>query len=615
MIEPFCQPQQLLRNLFDVTVMGRLRPGLSLSRASAQLAAMSPAIMAATEITGYDAKVTSGYLKFKLAAYSAATGVSYLRDSYDSSLQLLLGITGLVLLIACANLANLMLARATTREREIAVRLALGAGRLRLLRQLLVESSLLAVIGAALGVGLAQVLSRVLVRALSTEDTVVTLATGTDWRVLAFAASVAMLTCLIFGMVPAFRASGGDPVTAIRAGGRGMTASRERFSMQRAMVVFQISISLVLLFSALLFVRSFHNLLTFDPGMREKGITMAFIGFQNAHLPQDGLEQYKRELVEEIRSVPGIQNAASTTNAPLMGGTWGHGITVRGAEGTSRFTWVSPGYFNTMGIRLLSGRDFSRNDTGASLRVAVVNQTFVRRYLNGVNPLGQTLRTHAEPNYPSTTYEIVGIIPDTKYQSLRSETPPMAFAPAAQFPDPRPWTTIMIHSDLSAATAAESVKRRIAAAHPEIIVEVRSFESRIQDGLVRERIMALLSGFFGVLAALLATVGLYGVISYVVTRRRNEIGIRIAIGAGRVQVVQMVMREALLSLAAGVGIGMVLALAAGRGAGALLFGLKPYDPLTLAASVVLLVIIGALAAFLPATRASKLDPSEALRCD
>ena len=271
-----------------------------------------------------------------------------------------------------------------------------------------------------------------------------TFATGTDWRVLAFAASVAMLTCLIFGMVPAFRASGGDPVTAIRAGGRGMTANRERFSMQRAMVVFQISISLVLLFSALLFVRSFHNLLTFDPGMREKGITMAFIGFQNAHLPQDGFEQYKRELVEEIRSVPGIQNAASTTNAPLMGGTWGHGITVRGAEGTSRFTWASPGYFNTMGIRLLSGRDFSRNDTGASLRVAVVNQTFVRRYLNGVNPLGQTLRTHAEPNYPSTTYEIVGIIPDTKYQSLRSETPPMAFARAAQFRvSPRPWTTTM----------------------------------------------------------------------------------------------------------------------------------------------------------------------------
>jgi predicted permease len=478
-----------------------------------------------------------------------------------------------------------------------------------------VESSLLAVIGAALAVGLAHVLSRVLVQALSTGDSVVTLSTSTDLPVLVFAALVAMLTCLLFGMMPTFRASGADPGAVIRAGGRGMTASRERFSMQRVMVVLQISVSLVLLFSALLFVRSFHNLLTFNPGMREKGITMAFIGFQSAHLSQDHIEEYKRELVEEIRSIPGVQNAATTTNVPLMGGTWGHEVTIRGAGGTSRFTWVSPGYFNTMGIRLLRGRDFSRNDTGASRRVAVVNQTFVRRYLNGVNPLGQTLRTHAEPNYPSTVYEIVGTLPDTKYESLRGDTPPMAFAPAAQFPDPRPWTSIMIHSDLPAATVAESVRRRIGGTHPEIIVECLSFESRIQDGLVRERIMAMLSGFFGVLAAVLATVGLYGVISYVVTRRRNEIGIRIAIGAGRGQVVEMVMREALLSLAGGVSIGIVLALAAGRGAGSLLFGLKPYDPLTLGASVVLLVLIGAFAAFLPAIRASKLDPSEALRCD
>jgi predicted permease len=614
-VVPFCQPQQLMRNLFDVTVMGRLRPGVSLPQASAQLTGMSPGIMAATEITGYDAKVISQYLQFKLAAQSAATGVSYLRDSYDSSLQLLLGITGLVLLIACANLANLMFARASVREREIAVRLALGAGRVRLLRQLIVESSLLAAIGAALGVGLAQVLSRVLVRALSTEDSAVTLSTGTDLPVLAFAALIAMLTCLIFGMVPALRASGADPGSAIRAGGRGMTASRERFSMQRMMVVFQISVSLVLLFSALLFVRSFHNLLTFDPGMREKGITMAFVGFQNAHVAKDHMEEFTHELVEEIRSIPGVQNAASTTNTPLMGNSWGHGVTVRGAEGASKFTWVSPGYFDTMGIRLLSGRDFSPNDTNASARVAVVNQTFVREYLSGVNPIGQTVRTHAEPSYPSTVYEIVGTIPDTKYNDLRGDTPPMAIAPASQFPNPRPWTAIMIHSNLSAATAAESVKRRIASKHPEIIVGCRSFESRIQDGLVRERMMAMLSGFFGVLAAVLATVGLYGVISYVVTRRRNEIGIRIAIGAGRGQVVGMVMMEAALLLACGVVIGIVLALAAGRGAGSLLFDLKPYDPLTLGSAIVLLAVIGAVATLLPAMRASKLDPSEALRCD
>jgi predicted permease len=614
-VRPFCEPPRLMRNVFDVTVMGRLRPGVSLSQASAQLAGMSPGIMAATEISGYDAKLIAHYRQYKLAAYSAATGVSYLRDSYDSSLQLLLGITGLVLLIACANLANLMLARATTREREIAVRLALGARRMRLLRQLLVESSLVAAIGAVLGVALAQALSRVLVHALSSEDSVVTLSTGADLPVLLFASAVAMLTCLIFGMLPAFRASGADPGLVIRAGGRSMTASRERFSIQRIMVVFQIAVSLVLLFSALLFVRSFHNLLTFDPGMREKGVSIAFIGFRNAHRPWGSIEEYKGELVEEIRSIPGVENAASTTNTPLMGNTWGHGVTVGGVDGMARFTWVSPGYFDTMGIRLLNGRDFNQNDSTVSTRVAVVNQTFIRRYLKGINPLGQTVRTHAEPNYPSSVYEIVGTISDTKYEDLRADTPPMAFAPAAQFPDQRPWTAIMIHTNLPAAVAAESVKHRIADKHPEIIVECRSFEARIQGRLLRERIMALLSGFFGVLAIVLATTGLYGVINYVVTRRRNEIGIRIAIGAGRGKVVQMVMREALLSVACGVGIGTVLALAAGRVSASLLFGLKPYDPLTLSASIVMLVVIGAFAAFLPASRASKLDPAEALRCD
>lgn len=612
---PFCQSKEVSRNLFDLTVMGRLRPGLTLSQASAQLAGMSPGIMAATEITGYDVSTSAQYRKFRLGAYPASAGVSYLRKTYDSSLSLLLGITGLVLLIACANLGNLMLARASTREREIAVRLALGAGRTRLLRQLLIESSLLAAIGASLGVGLAQLLSRILVKSLSTEDNAVTLATGMDWRVLLFAASAAVLTCLVFGTVPAFRASGADPVTAMKTGGRGMTTNRERFSMQRMMVVLQISVSLVLLFAALLFVRSFDNLMTFNPGLREQGITLAFIGFQKSHVPRTHMEEFKRELVENVRAVPGILSAATTTTVPLLGSSWTHVVTAGGAEGASRFTWVSPGYFETMGIPLLSGHAFGPRDTGSSPGVAIVNQTFVRRFMNGANPIGQALRTHAEPEYPSRAYQIVGTIPDTKYDSLRGDTPPMAFAPASQFPASGPWTAMMIYSNLSPVAAADSVKRRIASQHPEIIIKCRAFKARIQDGLVRERMMAMLSGFFGLLASVLATVGLYGVVSYLVTRRRNEIGIRLAVGASRGQVVSMVMREAGLLLIVGVAIGIVLALAAGRGASSLLFELKPYDPFTLAVAVLLLAFIGALASFLPAHRASKLDPTVALRCE
>jgi ABC-type antimicrobial peptide transport system permease subunit len=268
-----------------------------------------------------------------------------------------------------------------------------------------------------------------------------------------------------------------------------------------------------------------------------------------------------------------------------------------------------------MGIPLLSGRNFNENDTGTSQRVAVVNQTFVRRFLSGANPIGQMLRTSPEPNYPSTAYEIAGVVSDTKYDSLRGETPPMTFAPASQFPSERPWTAIMIHSNLPPGVVINSVKHRIGEKHPEIFAQYKVFETQIQDGLVRERLMAMLSGFFGLLAAVLTMAGLYGVIAYIVTRRRNEIGIRVALGANRSQVTGMVMREAGLLLIAGVVTGTALSLAAGRSANSLLFGLTPYDPLTLATAIGTLAAICGVAAFLPARRASKLDPMAALRCD
>ena len=613
---PLCQPKEpLRRDMFDVAVMGRLRPGWTLKRASAQLDAISPGIFEATALTGYTTQTIETYRHFRLAAYPASGGVSRLLETYNSSLWLLLAITGLVLLIACANLANLMLARASVREREIAVRLALGASRARLLRLLLAESGMLAAAGAALGVGLAQYLSRVLVWSLSTEGNSVNLPMTTDWRVLLFAATVAALTCAFFGAVPALRATKAEPAAAMKAGGRGMTAGRERFSMQRLMVVIQIAVSLVLLVGALLFVRSFRNLMTFDPGMREAGITIAFIGFEQSDVPPARYEQFKRALLDEVRSIPGILGAATTTNVPLLGSSWGHGVHIGSAEGGSMFTWVSPGYFQTMGIPLLTGRDFNQNDTAASQHVAVVNQAFVRQLLGGASPIGKTLRTDPEPNYPSTVYEIVGVIPDTQYNDLRGATPAMTFAPASQFPAQAqgPWVAMMIHSNLAPGTVVQSVKHEIGKKHPELLMGFGDFQRWIRDGLVRERLMAMLSGFFGFLAALLTVVGVYGVISYLMTRRRNEIGIRMALGAKRGQVVGMVMREAGRVLMIGVAAGTPLALLAGRGASSLLFGLKPYDPLTLVAAIALLAAIAALASLLPARRAAKVDPMVALR--
>jgi predicted permease len=316
-----------------------------------------------------------------------------------------------------------------------------------------------------------------------------------------------------------------------------------------------------------------------------------------------------------VRSTPGVLNAATTTNVPLMGSAWGHQIDIGRAVGSAMFTWASPGYFDTMGIPLLNGRGFSEGDAANSQGVAVVNQTFVRRFLNGADPVGQSLRTHPEPGYPATVYQIVGVMADSKYWSLRDDAPPLVIAPATQFPHDGPGTTIMIHSNLPPAVIADSVKRRLGERHPEIVVQSRNFQTQIRNGLVRERLMAVLSGFFGLLAALLGMLGLYGVVSYIVTQRRNEIGIRVALGASRAQVVRMVMREAGWMLAIGVTIGAALSLASGRAAESLLFGVKSDDPLTLATAAGLLAIIGALASFLPARRASRLDPMAALRSD
>jgi len=611
---PFCQPKDgLRRDIFEVSVMGRLKPGWTIERASAAMAVLSPGVFEATVPPERDPRTDRMYKHFRLAVYPASTGVSDARQTYGKSLWLLLAITGLVLLIACANLANLMLARASARGREIAVRLALGASRGRLLRQLLAESGLLAGIGCALGIALSQTLCRVLFWLILPEGETVDLRIVTDWRVLLYAGAAAVFCSAVFGALPALRASNSSPVTAMKAAGRGMTASRQRFSVERAVVVTQISVSLVLLVAALLFVRSFRNLLTFDPGMRESGITTGFLGFWQSNLPPARWLEFKRELLDEVRATPGVLNAATTTNAPLLGSSWGHGVRLGSVEGDSKFTWVSPGYFDTMGIPVVRGRGFNLDDTAAAARVAVVNQTFVRRFLGGADPIGHTLRTIQEPNYPSTVYEIVGVIPDTQYNDLRGKTPPMAFAPASQLPAPGPWTGLMILSNAPSAAMGATIKRRLAARYPDVIVELSDFQKDVRSGLLQERMMATVSGFFGLLAAVLAMVGLYGVISFLVTRRRNEIGIRLALGAERGQVVAMVMREAGRLLLVGVVTGAALSLLAGRGARSLLFGLKPYDPLTLVAAALLLALIAATASFLPAWRASKLDPMAALR--
>ena len=610
---PDCRPKEMRRDVFDLIVMGRLKPGWTIERASAHFDSLSAGTFAATEITGYRTDVIERYRRFRLAAYEASAGVSVLREEYDSSLWLLLAITGLVLLIACANLANLMLARASARAREIAVRVALGASRGRLLGQFLVESALLAAGGAVLGIALAQVLSRVLVASLAADRGSVQLVIQTDWRVLLFTAAVAAATCLVFGMTPAWRASGMPPEAALRVAGRGLTAARERLSVQRLMVVTQIAVSLVLLVGALLFVRSFRNLMTFDPGLRQEGITIAFLGWPRSTVAADQNDAFRARLLDEVREVPGVRGAATTTNVPLVGSSWSHGLTIGTIESWARFTWVSPRYFDTMGMPLRRGRDIDPRDSRTSPGVALVNEAFVREILAGADPIGKTLRTGEEPNYPSTVYEIVGVVADSRYNDIRGGVQPQVFAPAPQCPGNNAWTAIMVRSEGASAPVVAGIKHRLAAEHPDVAAEFTVLKEEVQAQMVRDKLMAMLSGFFGLLAVLLATVGLYGVIVYLVTSRRGEIGIRMALGAQRAQVIGLIMREAGRLLAIGTVAGTLLALAATRGAASLLFGLQPRDPLTFVTAVLVLAVTAGAAGLLPALRAARVDPMVALR--
>ncbi|HTH53853.1 MAG TPA: ABC transporter permease [Edaphobacter sp.] len=614
-VTPLCTPPNVRREHFDTVVMGRLARGWSPERATQWFTSVSKGFFEAALPQGYSAGSTELFRNFKLGVFPAAIGVSNLRDSYDSSLWILLGITGLVLLIACANLANLMLARASARQREVAVRMALGATRARLLRQLLIESSLLAITGALLGIGLAQLFSRLLIRILTTGNDSLSLTVHTDWHVLLFASAVAILTCAIFGTLPAIRASKADPIHALKIGDGHAAGHRERFSVQRVLVATQVAVSMVLLVTALLFVRSFRNLMTVDTGMRQEGITAVFLGFPNTKIEPAHVEEFKRQLVNEIRGMPGVNNAAITSMIPLAGGSWTHGIDVGPKEGSSRFTWVSPTYFQTMNIPIVSGRGFNDNDNASSPRIAIVNQSFVRTYLNGQNPLGKTVRTRAEPTYPSTLFEIVGTIPDTKYNDLRGNPEPMAFVPALQFPNQAdgPFTSMVISSALPSAVISENIKHAFAAAHPEIRTRFFELQIIIRNNLLRERLLAILSGFFGILAAVLVMVGLYGVVSYLVTRRRNEFGIRIALGSTRASIITLVMSEAGRMLLLGTFFGAIIALLVTRGASSILYGIQSWDPATILAAIALLATVALAASFLPAFRAAALNPVEALR--
>ena len=607
------------RSTWWLNVMLRLKDGQSLEAAQATLRGIQPQIREATLPPDYRPQDQEAYLREGLGLLPAATGASGLRDRYRRPLTTIMVVVALVLLIACANIANLLLARATARRHELSIRVALGASRLRIARQLLTESLLLSGAGALAGLLLAQLGSRLLVRQLSTATNTVFLALSLDWRVLAFTAAIAVATAVLFGTAPALRGTRAQPHDALKSQGRGVVGD-ERLGLGSVLVVLQVALSLLLIVAAGLFVRTFTSLASLDLGFDRNPILVASVNAQRAQLePAERLALFRRVL-DAAASVPGVRTAALSAVTPVSGSTWNNRIELPDRPPMpekERITFtnlLSARWFETYGTPLIAGRDFTDADRGGSPAVAIVNETFARKFNGGNNPVGMRVR---EPGYgprPTIDREVVGYVRDAVYRSLREPVPPTMYVPYAQ---QREMPSFMSVSVRAAGGAPALLTKPLAAAltqvHGDLAITFRPLADQVDAALTQERVVALLSGFFGGLALLLAALGLYGVTSYSVSRRRTEIGIRMALGAAPGGVVALVLRRVAILVAAGVIAGSGVSLWASQYVSMLLYGLQPRDPLTLTAAAVVLAAIGAFAGWLPARRASRIDPARVLR--
>jgi putative ABC transport system permease protein len=601
-----------------LSVFGRLKPGWTVARASAQLAAASPGIFRASLPAAYPPVSVERYLNFKLAAHPGGAGLSQLREAYGSPLWLLLAIAGVVLVIACANLANLLLARASAREREIAVRLGLGASRGRVIRQLLTESLVLVAIGTGLAMLVARTMGRALVAALETSTNTITLPLGLDWRVLAFATGLAITTCLLFGLAPALRGTRMAATTVMRASTRGATASRDSISLRRALVVVQIALSVALLFGALLFARTLHNATTVNPGFTAEGLLVAELNFSRVGIPADARMSYRADVIEHIRAVPGVQSAAFAAVIPISGDSSGNDVWPEGHP-AMRFNMlnnsIGPGYFEAMGIPLVAGRDFDDRDVPASAPVTVVDEMFAAKLGGGADAaIGRRFTREATPSGPEKTFEIVGVVRSSSYVSLKEDLYPVVYFAATQGRASQR-ARVVVRSPLTSASATAAITAALARLDRRIEVRYAVMPTMIRDTLVQDRLLAALSAGFGGLAAVLTMVGLYGLIAYSVTRRTGEIGIRMALGATPRDIARLLLNETGVLLAIGALCGIGLAVAGGRAASALLFRVRPADPVMLAVAVGLLAVIAAAASYVPARRATRIEPVAALRAD
>jgi len=614
------------RGSFWLNLMIRVKPGQSLAAATAALRAVQPQIREAAMPPEADAVQRAAFIQAPFTLTPAANGLSRLRGQYQGPLLTLFVIAVLVLLVACANIANLLLARATARQHELSVRVALGASRGQLVRLLFAESALLATAGAAGGLLLAPWVSQLLVAQLATITTPVALDLSLDWRVFAFAGLISVATTLLFGTAPAFRAAGVTPIDALKqreAGSAVRTSGERHGGVSSALIVTQVALSLVLAVAAGLFVRTFAGLAAMPLGFDADRVIVANINATRSTTPMAARFDLYQRVADAVETVPGVASASGSLITPVTGQSWSAPLLVPGApdlsdqDRTTSINVVTPRWFATYGIPLVTGRDFDARDRDGAERVAIVNEEFAARFFPEGRAIGGRVAFPAVSNVSShEPRTIVGIVRDAVYGSLKEPRRPALYEPLAQndWPFPFAGISLSVRSTVGPpGQLARSITTAITTVDPNLAFSLRLVSDHVSASLVQERLVAMLSAFFSLLALLLAGIGLYGVTSYAVTRRRVEIGIRMALGADQGDVVRLVLTRVATLVTIGILMGAGFSLWASKFVSALVYGLQPRDPVALTGAAMTLAAVGALAGWLPANRASRIDPAVTLR--
>jgi predicted permease len=605
------------RSNWWMRVIGRVGPGLTLPQAAARIAVIARPSFEETIPPQWR---TSDYVNRTLLVAPAEHGFSDVRNRYRTALFALMAGVAFILLIACANVANLLLSRAEARHREMAIRLAIGAGRRRLLRQLLTESVVLAMAGAAVGLLVARAGTRALVALITTAgDGAVSLDLSLNPRLLSFMITIATTTVILCGLFPAWRATRVSEQSAMKAQSRGVIEGHTRFRLGKSLVVLQVALSLVLIVSAGFLMGTLRNLSRTDLGFEAGGVMLAYVDLGSTSTSPEAVRATHRMILQRVRALPGVLDAGSADLAPVGSATWNDEIIIDGLsprsfeESISWFNEVSDGYFATMKTRLLAGRDFGPGDVPSTTgRVAIVNDAFGRRFFGNDSPVGRQFRLRAGDTLTSPI-TIVGLVENAKYRSLREEVQPIAYLASSQnvAPDRRRFVAARAQANLS--SVVPGLRSVLQGINPAISVEFRALSGQIADSLQRERMLATLSGVFGAVALALAVLGLYGVTSYSVARRRAELGVRIALGAVRSRVVKLVLGEVAVVVTIGLVIGAAGARLASTQVAPFLYGTEPADPRVYVMAALVLAAVAFVAGLIPAWRAARVDPIEALR--